>query len=326
MSPYGKYLPPEEVGTIAVLGTGSVGASWMALFLAHGIRVRAFDPAPQAEARARSFVSDAWAGLRALGIARQPAAPQELISFCSSVAEAAAGAEVIQENVPERPALKKQLLEEVERATSPETIIISSTGGISPSSLQQYGTHPQRLVVIHPFNPTHLIPLVEVIGGKDTADEIVEWAMAFSRRLGKHPIRLRKEASGHMTNRLQFALMREAVYCLVEGIASAEDIDAAVRYGLGPRWALMGGILTLHLAGGPHGMKGILDHAGDAIEGWMTPLGSLRLTEDVRNELVEAADQVAGGHAVAEWVHWRDESLVRLLALLQQHPEPELRQ
>src|SRR5690606_27316152 len=151
--------------------------------------------------------------------------------------------------------------------------------------------------------------------GELTSPQVVQWAMEFARHVGKHPIHLHTEASGHMTNRLQFALVREAVACLVEGIASARDIDAAVRYGLAPRWALMGGIMTLHLAGGPGGMQGILNHAGEAIQQWWKPGPEPRLTPEVVGQLVEAAQQVSAGQPVNEWVQWRDHSLVEVLAL-----------
>jgi carnitine 3-dehydrogenase len=319
-----RRVEPENVERVAVIGTGSVGASWSALFLAHGITVNAYDPGVGAEESARQFVINAWPALRSLGFAKTDAPPLEKLRFYPELASAVSGADVVQENAPERLALKRELLAAIEVAASSHTVIISSTGGIPPSTLQEGMRFPARLVVIHPFNPTHLIPLVEVVGGSQTTTELVDWAMAFSRRLGKHPIRLLKEASGHMTNRLQFALLREAVYCLVEGIASPTDIDAAVRYGLGPRWALMGSLLTLHLAGGPHGMDGILKHAGDAIDCWMTPLTDLHLTPDVRTRMVEAAAEIDSGCSVADWEAWRDANLVRLFSLLQQQPSPKV--
>lgn len=317
MSNIRALLPPTEIKTIAVIGTGSVGASWIALFLSRGYDIVAQDPAANALASAREFIVDAWPALRALGIASTPAPPLDRLRFVQSAAQAAREADLIQENVPERPELKKLVLAELDRAASPEKIIISSTGGIPPSSLQQACAHPERLVVIHPFNPTHLIPLVEVVAGKLTSPEVTQWAMAFSRHVGKQPISLKTEAAGHMTNRLQFALVREAVHCLVEGIASAEDIDAAVRYGLAPRWALMGSLMTLHLAGGKHGMAGILDHAGGAIETWWSELGTPTLSADVRAKLIQAAQQVAAGKSIDEWIQWRDNALTEILKLLQ---------
>jgi carnitine 3-dehydrogenase len=309
------YSRPEEIRTIAVIGTGSVGASWIALFLTRGFHVIAQDPGPDAEVRARQFISDAWPGLRALGATDASLPPFHMLRFVATAAQAAANADLIQENVPEHPELKAAVLAEIDGAASPEKIIISSTGGIPPSELQEHCVHAERFVVVHPFNPSHLVPLVEVVAGRKTAPEVVEWAVAFSRMVGKQPIVLRTEAIGHMTNRLQFALLREAVHCLIEGIASAEDIDAAVRYGLGPRWTLMGSLLTLHLAGGPGGMAGILAHAGDAIETWWSALGSPSLTPEVRAKLIQAGDEVAKGRSISEWTQWRDESLIQVLKL-----------
>lgn len=318
------YLPVSEIRRVAVIGTGSVGAGWASLFLAKGIAVRAHDPAPGAQGKARQFIDAAWPALRQLDIATTDLAPHHLLTFHDTAAQAAAEADLVQENVYEKPELKAAVLREVGEA-APGRIILSSTGGIPASQLQAHCPDPSRLVVVHPFNPSHLIPLVEVVGGQLTAPEVVEWAVAFARWLGKVPIRLHVEASGHMTNRLQFALMREAVACLVEGVASAQDIDLAVRHGLAPRWSLMGGLLTLHLAGGAGGMSGILDHAGAAIEQWWTPNDTPRLSDPaVKQRLVEAADEVAAGASIHEWIRWRDEQLVRVLTLqkLSQENEP----
>ncbi len=312
-----SYPDPAAIRTVAVLGAGSVGASWTALFLAQGWQVLAHDPAEGAEARARQFVADAWPALRQLGVATTDAAPLDLLRFTASVAEAAAAADVVQENVPEKPELKAGVLAEADAAAAPGVPILSSTGGIPPSRMQEACRHPERLVVVHPFNPSHLMPLVEVVGGRHTDPALLEWAMGFARHLGKQPILLHAEASGHMTNRLQFALVREAVQCLLDGVASARDIDAAVRYGLGPRWALMGGLLTLHLAGGPGGMKGILDHAGPAIEEWWTPRAIPTFDDATKARLAEAAAEIADGHAVADWVRWRDSQLVEVVRLQQ---------
>lgn len=309
------YLAAREIQSVAVIGMGSVGASWAALFLAHGMRVMAHDSSSDAERRAQAFITDAWPALIKLGISRVNTPPFDRLRFVKTATEAALAADLVQENVPENPALKAVVLAELDAAATPDKIIISSTGGIPPSQLQAHCTHPERFVVIHPFNPTHLIPLVEIVGGRYTSAEVVNWAMAFARHLGKQPIQLQAEASGHMTNRLQFALLREAIYCLLEGIASARDIDAAVRYGLAPRWALMGSIQTLHLAGGPGGMQGILNHAGKAIEEWWTPRGQPTFTPEVITKLVAASEEISAGHPVAAWTAWRDEHLVEVLKL-----------
>lgn len=313
--PESNYPHPNDLRTIAVLGTGSVGASWTSLFLARGYHVLAHDAAPDAEARARAFVANAWPALRSLGIAHDEQPPLDRLRFVASIAEAARAADLIQENVPEKPELKARVLGEADAAASADKLILSSTGGIPPTTLQALCRHPERVVVMHPFNPAHLMPLVEVVGGEHTANAAIEWTLGFARHLGKQPIRLNVELTGHMTNRLQFALVREAVACLLEGVASARDIDAALRYGLAPRWMLMGSLMTLHLAGGPGGMQGILDHAGKAIEQWWTPRSTPQLTPEVVAQLVAAAREVADGGSIEQWVRWRDAQLVEMINL-----------
>jgi carnitine 3-dehydrogenase len=310
-----NYTPPENICSVAVIGTGSVGASWAALFLAHGIDVVAYDSANKAEARTRTFIKDAWPALIAIGAAELPNPPFDRMRFVASPEEAAKAADVVQENVPENPSLKTKILTAVDGAASQSKLILSSTGGIPPTVLQKACKHPERFVVVHPFNPTHLMPLVEIVGGEKTSAQVIDWAMAFARRVGKEPIKLNIEANGHMTNRLQFALVREAVACLIDGIASAQDIDKAVRYGLAPRWALMGSLLTLHLAGGPGGMQGILDHAGRAIEEWWTPRSFPNLDSKVKERLVEAAAEISAGASIEHWTRWRDAHLVDVIRL-----------
>lgn len=316
------YLRPDKVSVVGIIGTGAVGASWAALFLAHGMTVLAHDPAPDAERKAREFIRQAWPSLMELLGTKEKSIPESNFKFLSSIEEVAKEAEVIQENAPERPDLKAQIIAAIDASAPKGKIILSSTGGIPPSTLQKSCRYPERFVVVHPFNPAHLIPLVEVVGGRETSAAVTDWAMAFARHVGKHPIRLLREADGHMTNRLQFALLREAVHCLAERIASPTDIDDAVRYGLGPRWALMGGLLTMHLAGGPGGMKGILDHAGTAIEGWWDALGQPHLDTATREKLLAAATEVANGHSIPDWVQWRDRNLARVVQLIRQEPGP----
>ncbi|MCB5363789.1 3-hydroxyacyl-CoA dehydrogenase [Pusillimonas sp. CC-YST705] len=316
-------LPVEQVKSVGMVGTGSVGASWAALFLAQGLSVYAYNPDPDAERLARAFIQEAWPSVLALcELPPETQVPGERLVFVDSLQRLAQVSDVLQENAPERPELKAQILAELDQHAPASKIILSSTGGIQPSLMQQACARPERLVVLHPFNPTHLVPLVEVVGGQQTSPEVVDWAMEFARRVGKHPVRLKREAVGHMANRLQFALLRESVHCLIDGIASAEDIDDAVRYGLAPRWTLLGGLLTLHLAGGAGGLKGILDHAGDAIEGWWNDLGSPVMDEQTRAKLVQTTEEIARHRPVEDWIRWRDENLPTLLKLQRQMTAP----
>lgn len=307
------FVQHSDVTTIAEIGVGTVGASWSALMLAKGLSVRAYDPAPGAKDKAVSLIRAAWPSLIDLQIATQNTPPLDRFAFLESIEEAVATADVVQENTPEVFEYKKVVFARIGAASDPSVIILSSTGGMIPSELQALCPHPERLIVFHPFNPTHLIPLVEVVPGAKTAPELTDWALEFARFLGKKPVRLETELVGHMTNRLQFALVREAVRCIVEGVASPRDVDAAVRYGLAPRWMLMGGVQTLHLAGGYGGMRAILDHAGSAIENWWRPGEEIRLTETVKSMLVDAGAELSNDSEIENWMAWRDSELVPLL-------------
>ncbi len=308
-----KLIPPNEIRTVAEIGMGTVGASWTALMLAKGYQVRAFDPAEGAETRAHSLIKAAWPSLLKLDVTTSPTPLLEALTFVPSIDEAVSAADIVQENTPELISEKSEILRQIGCAVSDDAVILSSTGGILPSDLQVFCTHPERFVVFHPFNPTHLIPLIEVVPGEKTSADVVRWAMEFAKFLGKKPICLKTEMVGHMTNRLQFALVREAARCIVEGVASATDTDAAVRYGLAPRWMLMGGLQTLHLAGGLGGMKAILDHAGPAIENWWHPGAEVRLTDEVKEALVQAGAELSNEREISEWMAWRDAELVPLL-------------
>ena len=298
---------------VAVVGTGSVGASWVALLLANGKDVIAVDPAVDAEERAMAFVNSAWPALQAL-VADCTASPDFRHLRFGSIADIAQDASFIIEAAPERPALKQDLIQSLDAAAAASVPIATCTGGIRISDLQSGCRNPERIVLLHPLNPAHLIPSVEIGGSPQTAEWAIEAAEALCKALGKAPIRIRREAIGHITNRLQAALLREAIHCLVTGIATAEDIDAAVTEGLGARWATVGPLMTLHLAGGPNGMAGILAHAGEAMQIWWDDLGTPRLTSDTQSRLIEAADELANGATPAQLAAMRDAHLLRLFA------------
>lgn len=308
-----RTIPPAEVRTVAEIGMGTVGSSWTALMLAKGYHVQAFDPAPGAQERAEVLIGQAWPALRHGGLATDSEPPLDRLCFCASIAQAVDEADVIQESTPEILSDKGTILEQIDAHAGAEAVVLSSTGGILPSELQTFCSSPERFIVFHPFNPTHLIPLIEIVPGRTTSADLVDWAVDFARHIGKKPVVLKAELSGHMTNRLQFALVREAVRCIVEGVATAEDVDNAVRHGLAPRWMLMGGLQTLHLAGGHGGMQAILDHAGTAIETWWQPGTDIRLTPDIRSSLVQAANDLWSTDDLSEWMSWRDTELVTLL-------------
>lgn len=301
------------IDRVAVIGTGTIGASWAAFFLARGLSVAASDPAPQAETALRRLIAAAWPALRRLGAAESP--PLDRLSFHAEPEAAAAGADFVQENAPEREPLKCEVFRRLDAILPASVIIASSSSGLLISRLQADCRHPERCVIGHPFNPPHLVPLVEVVGGDRTAPATIERALAIYTALGKRPIHIRREVKGHVANRLQAALWREAVHLVAEGVASVEDIDTAISEGPGIRWALMGPHLIFHLAGGTSGIAHFLDQFAGPMEDWWRDLGRPQLTETVRQKLAEGISAEAAGRSIDALASERDRLLVELLAL-----------
>ena len=298
---------------VAVIGTGTIGASWVAFFLSRGLAVAAHDPAPQAEDFVRRFVDAAWPALARMGAPE--AIPEQSLSFHADPETAVAGAGFVQENAPERAELKRELLRRIDAVLPPSTVIASSSSGLPMSDLQTLCRHPDRCVIGHPFNPPHLVPLVEVVAGALTSPAAVERAIAIYTALGKQPIHIRREVRGHVANRLQAALWREAVHLVAEGVASVADIDAAVSEGPGLRWALMGPYRTFHLAGGAGGIGHFLDQFAEPMESWWQDLSQPRLTPALREKLVTEVKAAAAARSVDELAGERDRLLIEILAL-----------
>ncbi|MET7773679.1 3-hydroxyacyl-CoA dehydrogenase NAD-binding domain-containing protein [Nocardia sp. NPDC005366] len=302
----------EPDGPVAVIGTGVIGAGWAALFLAAGREVVAHDPGVGAEERLRDDVARLWPSLARLGMA-DGGVPDRL-TFTDDPAEAVSEAVFVQENGPERSDIKQRLFTTLDQAAAPNTVIASSSSGIAPSQLQAMCTrYPERVLVGHPFHPCHLIPLVEVVPGPGTSETAIDRAMTVYSSLGKRPIRIRQELPGHVVNRLQAALWQEA-YSLVErGVASVADIDAAISYGPGLRWALLGPLVNQHLSGGPGGLAHVLEHLGPPTEQWMRDLRPARLSPALVEQLVSGVDEELSGIDPNELVAQRDELLIQLL-------------
>jgi 3-hydroxyacyl-CoA dehydrogenase len=302
----------EEVRRVAVVGCGTVGASWAALFLAHGLDVAATDPAPDAEDRLRRFVERARAQLADLG-----AVGQGTLSFHADMADALSGAQFVQENAPENEDLKRRLLADIDRLLPSEAIVAISTSSLLRSRLVEGLPHAHRHVVAHPFNPPHLVPLVEIVGN-DAG--VVQRAVAFYRALGHHPVVLNREMPGHIANRLASAVYREAVHLVEQGVASVQDIDDAMRFGPGLRWALMGPHMTYHLGGGAGGIAHYLDHLGPSqVRRWES-LGNPTLGPETRRRIVEGVLEETAGRSVADLEAERDAALIGLLKLLGERP------
>lgn len=294
--------------TVGLLGAGSVGRGWAASYLAAGHKVIAFDPNPEAPVIAHAYLTRSWPALKDMGVTTLETPPLSDLKF-ASFDEVVAGADHFHENGPEDLEQKRKLYARIEDLSVDDRMICSSSGGIPPSDLQSGMKRPQRLVVVHPFNPPHLIPLVEIVAGAQTERATIEQAIAIMKAIHKHPIEIKKEMVAYMANRLQFALLREAIFCLQEGVADASAIDDALRYALAPRWAIMGPLRTFALAGGAGGMERTLELFADANQKWWDALGTVRLSADVRKTLIEASAELFQEHSVEEWVHIRDERL-----------------
>jgi len=235
----------RPVSVVAVVGSGVIGASWAGFFLARGLDVIAWDPASGAEKRVRAAVALHWPALERLGLSS--GASLDRLRFAASPEQAVANAEFVQESGPERLDVKAELFRRLDTAAPPTVVLASSSSGLLPSGIQARCEHPERVVVGHPFNPPHLVPLVEVVGGRRTDPAVINRAIAFYAALGKRPIRLDRELPGHVANRLQAALWREAFHLIDRGVASVADIDAAIAHGPRLRWGLLGPFLNLHL-------------------------------------------------------------------------------
>ena len=305
----------QTIQTAAIIGTGVIGASWATAFLARGMDVVAADPASGAEQALRGTVAAQWTAMQQIGLS--PGASLERLRFAASPEDAVAEVDFIQENGPERLDVKRDLFRRLDEAAPTSSLLATSTSTITISEFQDACRHhPERVVLGHPFNPPHLIPLVEVGGGKLTSEDAIERALAFYRAIGKHPIRLRREIKGHVANRLQAALWQEAFHLVSSGVASVADVDAAIAHGPGLRWSLLGPFLNLHLSGGEGGIGGLFDKPlWQATEGMWRDLGSLSVNADLGNRVMAGVTDEIGARDLAELVRQRDEALVKLLKL-----------
>jgi len=307
---------------VAVIGTGVIGAGWAARFLANGLEVVASDPAPDARANLHASIAGACEPLERLGLAM--AGWERRLSFEPDVSAAVAGAGLVQESAPEREALKRDLLERIDAAAPAGALIASSSSGLLPSRLQAGCRHPERVFIAHPFNPVYLLPLVELVGGERTAADTLARAQAFYRHLGMRPLVVRKEIEGYIADRLMEALWREALHLVNDGVATTEEVDAAVTYGAGLRWALMGTYLTFHLAGGEAGMRHMLEQFGPALKLPWTHMDAPALSEELIERIVAGCEHQAAGRDVHTLARRRDDFLVRLLSLVREYwPEQE---
>jgi len=304
----------KPVRRIAIIGTGVIGASWSALFLAKGLEVTATDVAPNAEAALRRFVDAAWPALKRLGLS--PGASQSNLKFTAELAHAIAGADLVQENGPERIEFKQKLYGQLDDLLPPDVIIASSSSGLTMSDIQSgAASHPERCVIAHPFNPPHLVPLVEIVGGAKTSEATIRRAAEFYTSIGQRTVRLNKEMPGHVANRLQAALAREVYYLVSEGVVSAADVDTALCWGPGLRWGIMGNMMLNHLGGGQGGIEHFFQQFTGPMTAWWKVLGQPVLTPEVQKKLIDSVHAEVGSRSIDELAAERDEMLMGLIEL-----------
>jgi 3-hydroxyacyl-CoA dehydrogenase len=307
----------RPIRRVAVIGTGVIGASWTALFLANGLEVVATDVAPDAEAALKRFVAAAWPALQRLGLAS--GASQNKLTFTAALAAAVKDADLVQENGPERIDFKRTLYRQLDELLPADVIIASSSSGLTMSEIQSAcEKHPERCVIGHPFNPPHLVPLVEIVGGAKTSESTIQRAAEFYTSLGKRTVRLNKEVPGHVANRLQAALAREVYHLVADGVVSVADVDTALCWGPGLRWGIMGQVLLNHLGGGQGGIEHFFQQFTGPMTAWWKVLGSPQLTPEVQKKLIDGVHAEVGSRSVSELEAERDEVLLGLIELRRQ--------
>lgn len=303
----------KPIQQVAIVGTGVIGASWAAYYLSRGFDVVATDPAPNAEANLQAYVNDAWELLTAYGLA--PNASLDRLKFVSNMKDALANADFVQENAPERPDFKIKLFADMDEVTPPDSIIASSSSSLTMDVIQSGCKRPERCVIGHPFNPPHVVPLVEIVGGSKTSEDTIRRAMEFYSSIGKKAIRLHKALPGHVANRFQAALYKEVLYLVQDGVLSVEDADAAISYGPGLRWGLMGPSLQWHLGGGAGGIQHFMEHLMKPLEGLMGSLKTPDVTDALKQSVIEGVVNEAEGRTLEQLAKQENEALLSLLAV-----------
>ena len=307
----------RKVKTLGLLGTGVIGGGWAARALHFGIDVIAADVKPEMEEWIRGAVANAEPALARLTFAPLP--PKGKLSFTTDLRVMAQQSDFIQENIPEQLPLKQRMLAEVSRHAGPDVIIASSTSGLTPTDLQRDMVLPERFCVAHPFNPVYLLPLVELVGGEKTVQGTIDAAAKFFTYIGMHPLHVRREVPGHLTDRLQEALWREILHLVNDGVATTGELDESIIYGPGLRWAAMGTNLIYHLAGGESGMRHMLAQFGPCLKWPWTKLEAPELTESLIDRMVEGTQAQAAGRSIRELERLRDDYLVAIQQVLRQY-------
>lgn len=312
----------SEIKNVALVGTGVIGAGWAARNLAYGLNVTAYDPAAGAYEKLLEFIKGAEPALQKQGFDMSDWHTR--LTFHTDLKQALDQADLVQENAPEREDIKADLLQQIDAVCAPDILIASSSSGLLPSKLQSNCNYPDRILIAHPFNPVYLLPLVELVPGAKTSNAAIAAAKQYYENIGMRPLVVRKEIEGYIADRLMEALWREALHIVNDDVATTEEVDAAIVYGAGLRWALMGTFLTFHLAGGKAGMRHMLEQFGPALELPWTHTKAPKLTEQLIDKVVAGCEHQAAGRDVEQLSQRRDEFLVRLLDLVKEYwPEQE---
>jgi carnitine 3-dehydrogenase len=299
----------------AAIGGGVIGGGWIARLVLNGVDVAVHDPNPDAPRQVGEMLANAARAYARLGL---PLPPRGALSFHTSIAEAVAGAELVQESAPEQEALKVRLLAEIDRHAPADAIIGSSTSGLLPTRLQADMRHPERLVVAHPFNPVYLLPLVEIVGGEKTSPDAIARAKALYASLGMKPLHVRKEIDAFIADRILEAYWREALWLVADGVATVEEVDDAIRYGAGLRWAAMGTFQVYRIAGGEAGMRHFMSQFGPALKWpWTKLMDVPELTDGLIDEITAQSDAQAAGLGIRDLERKRDDCLVAILRALE---------
>ena len=302
---------------IAIIGTGVIGTGWCARLIANGHKVKAWDPAKNFGDRLQSEMKRLWPILKKSGMTEGSSILN--LSICTTLAEACVEADLIQESVPEDIEIKKTIHHEIDSVSKENALIVSSSSGLLPSEIQSDLSHPERFVIGHPFNPVYILPLVEIVGGSKTSTKTIKDVKDFYKSMGMYPLEVRKEIEGYLSDRLQEAQWREILHLVKDGVANTQELDDAIIYGPGLRWAMMGTCLTFHLAGGDAGMRHMLEQFGPALKLPWTKLEAQELTEDLIERLVEGTQLQAGDKTIDELGELRDSCLIEIIQALKKY-------
>lgn len=314
-----SYAVSAEMGPVkklGVIGAGLIGSGWISRCSARNIDVLVYDPSSDGEEIAMAHVDNAWIALEKLGFDRSRSGS---VSFSDDLEKVAATCDFIQESVPENLELKKQLHEQLDAIAPPNVVIASSSSGLLPSEIQADLSHPDRVLIGHPFNPVYILPLVEIVKGENTSERCANEAARFYRTIGMYPLMVRKEIEGYISDRIQEAVWREALHMVADGVASTQDIDDAIVYGPGLRWAIMGVCLTFHLAGGDQGMKHMLEQFGPALKLPWTHMEAPELTDELVDRMVSGTQIQAGNRSIRDLELLRDNCLIEILEVLSRY-------